>query len=97
MSRPLTPFVRHLGEAKHRLRQLQLSVDRARDATLATAGMTGENLTLARALADLREQVRMIEGLAARWEKERTAVPARRGAAMHAEIEDFLRRPRDAE
>ena len=97
MSRPLTPFVRHLGEAKHRLRQLQLSVDRARDATLATAGMTGENLVLARALADLREQVRMIEGVAARWEKERASVPAARGATLHAEIEAFLRRDRDAD
>jgi len=90
MSRPLTPFVRHLGEAKHRLRQLQLSVDRARDAAIAAAGMTGGRGELERALADVREHVRMIEALAARWESERAAVPPSRGAALRAEIAALL-------
>ena len=57
MSRPLSPFVRHLGEAKHRTRQLRLSVERVHDAALAAAGTTGDDAALHRAIADMRAQL----------------------------------------
>lgn len=92
MSRPLAPFVRHLGEAKHRMRQLQLAVQRVCDAAVAAAGLTGDTAALDRALADLRDQIALVETLAARWEDERGAGSPGRSAATRQEIAQWLRR-----
>ena len=71
MSRPLAPFIRHLGEAKHRTRQLRLAAERVHDAAIAVAGLTGDAAGLQREIAAVREQLALLEALAGRWEQER--------------------------
>jgi hypothetical protein len=93
MSRPLSPFVRHLGEAKHRTRQLQLAAERVHDAAVAAAGGTGEAAALRRSIADVREQLALLEALAARWEIERAEPPRTgRSAGVRDEIGEWLGR-----
>ena len=94
MSRPLSPFVRHLGEAKHRARQLRLSVERVHDAAIAAAGTTGDDAALYRAIADARAQLALLEALASRWQAERhePPPPPRRSAAVRDEIAAWLAR-----
>ena len=53
MARPLSPFVRHLGEAKHRTRQLELATGRVHDAAVAVAaGIAVDAFTPRRRLED---------------------------------------------
>jgi hypothetical protein len=93
MSRPLSPFVRHLGEAKHRTRQLRLGVERVHEAALATAGEGTGAAALQHAIDDVRRQLALLEALASRWADERAA-PAGcpRGAALREEIGAWLGR-----
>lgn len=67
MSRPLSPFIRHLGHAKERGRQLQAAVDQVAVAAIAVAGLTGEPAQLGRAIANAREQLAILERQSREW------------------------------
>jgi hypothetical protein len=93
MSRPLSPFIRHLGEAKHRTRQLVLGVERVQAAAIAVAGETGDAATLQREIDGVRAQLALLEALAARWERERGEAPrVSRSAGVREEIAEWLGR-----
>lgn len=76
MARHLSPFVKHLGEAKHRCRQVVISAERVEAAAIAAAGLSGSHADLAKAIADQRQQLAMLEDTAQRWAQE-SAQPTR--------------------
>lgn len=91
MSRPLSPFVRHLGEAKYRGRLLQAALDQVQAAAVSVAGLTSGREDLSRAIAVARQQLDLLEAKAAEWGAAPPAMPAR-SARTRDQIGEFLDR-----
>ena len=91
MSRPLSPFIRHMGEARYRCRLLSGALERVGEAAMAATTPGDDGAALAAAIDAAREHLALLERQAERWRAESSSEPAQptRGAGLRAEIASF--------
>lgn len=93
MSRPLTPFIRHMGEARYRCRLIRAAVERIEGAAVAAATPAACGAALAQAIDAARYQLALLEQQAVRWRIESDEAPRPSpGDALRGEIAEFLSR-----